>query len=280
MAEQIRDLELTAEEQAKPYAKYFYQKPVDPPAERLEPMKKPMDPAKALPIENINDLLDPGYHEVESGWCILDNGMAYIANHTPMPGVTVDMVNWWFAWHGLEDLRYKMWWPAGHYGVSVSDRDREKILDPNTAMTDRFQGITHYVIENVGGPCAEKIAISFMTPEDLGFDMDRFKPPAVGTVVGANGVSLMLDPPPGMPTQKSPAVMVHFIREIDGGVEFRTRFWMGYHIVDKIPYKLLPKGIRLPEMAASGLATHNVYEYHNLASFLPKIYEEQGGMVS
>ena len=27
-------------------------------------MDKPMDPAKALPIERINDLLDPGYHEV------------------------------------------------------------------------------------------------------------------------------------------------------------------------------------------------------------------------
>ena len=75
--------------------------------------------------------------------------------------------------------------------------------------------------------------------------MDRFKPPAVGTVVGANGVSLMLDPPPGVPTQKSPAVMVHFVREVDGGVEFRTRFWMGYHILDKKPYKLLPKGVRL-----------------------------------
>ena len=130
------------------------------------------------------------------------------------------------AWHGLEDLRYKMWWPAGHFGVSVSDRDREKILDPDRPLTEKFQGITHYVIENVGGPCAEKIAISFMTPEDLGFDMDRFKSPAVGTVVGANGVSLMLDPPPGVPARKSPATMVHFVREIDGGVEFRPRFWM------------------------------------------------------
>lgn len=279
MTEAIRSLELTPEERAKPYAKYFFKEPATPPANRLEVMKAPMDPSKVLPIENINDLLDPGYHEVESGWCIMDNGAAYIANHTPMPGVTVEMINWWFAWHGLEDLRYKIWWPQGHFGVTVEDRDREKILDPDRPLTQKFQGITHYVIENVGGPCAEKIAISFMTPEDLGFDMDRFKAPAVGTIVGANGVSLMLDPPPGIPNQKSPAVMMHFVREVDGGIELRTRFWMGYHIVDKKPYKLLPKGVRLPEMVPAGLATHNVWEYHNLASFLPQIYEEQGGVV-
>ena len=29
---------------------------------------------------------------------------------------------------------------------------------------------------------------------------------------------------------KAPAIMLHFCREIEGGVEFRTRFWMGYRI--------------------------------------------------
>ena len=89
----------------------------------------------------------------------------------------------------------------------------------------------------------------------------------------------MLNPPPGIPDQKSPAFMMHFVREIPEGVEFRTRFWMGYHILDKKPYYCLPKTAKLPEIVAKGLAMHNVEEYTNLASFLPQIYEEQKGMI-
>ena len=276
----VKREELTPEEKAKPYSKYFYRKPAPPAPEKLAVMDKPIDPSKALPIERINDLLNPGYFEVEAGWCVLPNGAGYVANHTSMPGVTVDMINWWFAWHSLEDLRYKIWWPDGHFGISLSDKDRAKVLDPSRPMPMRFQGVTHFVIENVGGPSAEKIAISFMTPEDVGFDMSRFKSPNVGTIAAANGASLMLDPPPGVPNFKSPAFMCHFIREISGGIELRTRFWMGYHILNKKPYLLLPADVRLPEMVPAGLARHNVYEYANLASFLPEIYREQRGVVA
>lgn len=277
MKEQVRSRLLTPEEEAKPYSKYFYKDPAAPDAAALEKMDYPMDPSKALPIERINDLLDPGYHEVEAGWCALPQGGLYIANHMKMPGVTVDMVNWWFWWHSLEDLRYKIWWPQGHFGISLSDRDRAIVLDPDTPETERFQGRTHFVLEDVNGPCVEKIAISFMTPEQLGFDMSRFKSPAVGTVAGGNGVSLMLDPPPDIPPFKAPACMLHFIREIEGGIEFRTRFWMGYHILDKKPHYCLPKIAKIPEIAAKGLARHNVVEFTNLRSFLPQIYNEQSG---
>lgn len=279
MSIELRDPELTPEEKAKPYAKYYYRKPAPPAPGALEKMESPMDPSKALPIENINAMLDPGYHEVEAGWCVLPQGGLYVANRVEMPGVTVDMVDWWFAWHSLEDLRYKIWWPEGHFGISISDRDREKVVDPATPPRLRFQGITHYVLEDTGGPSVEKIAISFMTPEQVGFDMSRFKSPHVGTVVAANGSAKMLNPPPGIPDQKSPAFMMHFIREIPGGIEFRTRFWIGYHILDKKPHYCLPKIAKIPEIVAKGLAMHNVLEYSNLASFLPQIYEEQQGAI-
>ena len=47
---------------------------------------------------------------------------------------------------------------------------------------------------------------------------------------------------------------MHFIREIPEGIEFRTRFWMGYHILDRKPYYCLPKTARIPEIVAKGLA--------------------------
>jgi hypothetical protein len=144
-------------------------------------------------------------------------------------------------------------------------------------MTQNFQGLTHFVIENIGGPSAVKISISFLTPEDCCLDMTRFKSPNVGTIVAANGIFLMLDPLPGVPNHKGPAFMIHFIREIPGGVEYWTRFWMGYHILNKKPYFLLPHGVRIPDVVPRGLAIHNVYEYANLASFLPEIYRERKG---
>ncbi|MBP1708197.1 MAG: hydrolase [Chloroflexi bacterium] len=66
--------DLTPEEKARPYSKYFYRKIVPPAPERLAAMDKSMDPGQALPIERLNDLLNPGYHEIESGWCVLPNG--------------------------------------------------------------------------------------------------------------------------------------------------------------------------------------------------------------
>ncbi|HWR45500.1 DAPG hydrolase family protein [Sporomusa sp.] len=271
--------ELTPEEKEKPYSKYYYMEPAKPYPEMYELIQpgKPMDSAKALLIENLNDLLNPGYMEVETGYCVLPNGAGYVAVNTKMPGVTVDMINWWYSWHSLEDLRYKIWWPQGHFGISISEEDRNTVLDPNTPMTLKFQGITHHVIEDAGGG-VEKIAISFLTPEDFGFDMDRFKSPNVGTLVAANGLAVRADAPPGAP--KIPAAMCHFIREIEGGIEYRTRFWLGYQIIDKKPKLLLPPGIRVPEIAPFGLAYHNIHEYANLRALLPKLYAEQKGELS
>lgn len=271
--------ELNADEKAKPYSKYFYRRPAMPDMAKVEAMKRPIDPAKALKLENLNDLLNPGYLESESGWCILDSGAGYVSNHTKMPGVTPEMFKWWFAWHSLEPMRYRLWWPEGHASVMISDEDRAKILDPGTPLADKYQGITHHVLENVGGGY-ESIWIRFMKPEDCGFDMGRFKSPNIGALAAANGVSQFIEPPPGVPNHKSPAFMCHVVREIDGGIELRTRFWLGMHVVEKKPVHLLPEGVRLPPPAAMGLAIHNVFEFTNLAGFLPELYREMGGKVA
>lgn len=264
--------ELSPEERLKPYSKYFYLTPAAPAPEKLAAMEHPLDPSLALPIERLNDLLNPGYLPAELGWCVLPNGAAYVANATAMPGVTVEMMNWWFAWHGLESLRYKIWFPEGHYGISMSDQDRAKVLDPKLSLVQKFQGLTHHVVENIGGGPAD-IAIHFLTPEDAGFDMSRFKPPFIGTLIAANGLSRPRNAPPAIPP--APAFMCHTVREIAGGVELRTRFWMGYHMIERQPRLLLPPGIRIPEFVPKGLAIHNAHEYTNLAALLPRIYAEQ-----
>jgi len=264
--------ELSVEEKSRSYSKYFYVEPAHPPEAKLSAMQQPIDSSKALPIERLNDLLNPGYLEVEAGWCILPNGAGFVANLTTMPGVTVEMLNWWFSWHALESLRYKIWFPPAHFATSVSDEDRQKLLKLETPLTAKFQGTTHHVVEDIGGG-PEKITIAFLTPEDAGFDMSRFRAPFIGTVMAGNGRSRPVNAPFFKPS--APAFMCHAVREVPGGVEVRTRFWLGYHMIKRKPRKLLPPFVRVPAAAAKGLAIHGVREYTNLAVLLPTIYEEQ-----
>lgn len=268
--------ELTVAEKRKSYAKYYYKGESVLSAEKLSLIEQPISADQALPIDKLNDLLDPGYMEVETGWCCLPNGAAYVANHTKMPGVTVDMVNWWFGWHSLDNLRYKIWWPRGHYSISIAEKDRKTILNPNTLPTQRFQGMTHHVVEDAGSG-KEDILISFLTPKDAGFDMDRFTAPHVGTLIAANGLSSPVHAPSDTP--KAPGFMLHFVREIPGGVEFRSRFWMGYQMIDGVPTLRLPPDIEIPTTVPQGLLKHNICEYTNLAAFLPQLYREQQGLI-
>ena len=265
--------ELNSLEEQKSYAKYFNQTIASANPELMQILKKgPMDPSKALMPENVNELFKEGYSEVETGYCVLPNGTGYVAVNNKFEGVTLEMINWWFAWHSLEDLRYMLWFPKGHHGIDISDEDRKKITDSATPMIEKFQGRTHYVIEDTGnGP--EDIQISFLKAEELGFDIEKLNSKNV-TVVGANGVS---QPRIGGP--KAPAIMIHYFREIPGGVESRSRFWMGYHMIDKKPCKLIPEGIQIPIQAPMGLAFHNVEEYSNLAAILPSLYNEMGGKI-
>ncbi len=289
----LRDL--TPEEKAKPYAKYFYREHsgVTPELAPWLQDPRPLDPAEPLPIERRDDLLLPGYLPGETGYCLLPGGGAYVAVCHPMPGVTADMINWWFAWHGLEDLRYMLWSPEDHYAVSLSDEDRAKVLDPERPLRLKFQGITHHVYEDIGQG-ADDLWISFMTPEDFGFDMSRWHAPNVATLVAANVLVKSGQAPEGSPLL--PVAMCHFVRELpqdegpeshqaaggaapSRGVEMRTRFWMGWQIVDKKPQFALLEGMTIPEAVPAGLFRHCILEYSNLRVLLPEIYAETGGVV-
>ena len=144
--------ELTAAERALPYAK-FYDLPITPiPEEKLAVLAAgPIDPSLALKIEDRNDLFKPGYLPCEIGYCVMPNGTGFLANRTEMPGVTPEMFEWWFAWHSLEDLRYRIWDPEDHY--YARQQMREKTLDQSLPMRERTWGTVHHVLEDIGpGP--------------------------------------------------------------------------------------------------------------------------------
>jgi hypothetical protein len=70
------DRALTSAQQAEPYAEF--DRPLVAPSAALEAaVSKPMDCNDALPISDINKLLDPGYQKVETGYCLFDDGGGY-----------------------------------------------------------------------------------------------------------------------------------------------------------------------------------------------------------
>lgn len=255
---------------------YLIEPITQPDPEHLAKMAQPCDPSKALYPEDRNKLLDSGYLDIETGWCILENGSGFLANMNIYPDITVEMIDWWFVWHALEGKRYQAWYPPQHSDINVNEKDRKRLLDNNIPIAQRNWRVTHHVTEDCNSGM-ENIDILFMSPEQFGFDMTRWHKPNVSTFHGGQGWS--------MPVAKkehshpSPALMCHFFRETPQGLEHRTRFWLGYVIENKKVKSVLPPGIRIPELLVKGLAEHNVCEFARFKTFLPRIYKQFQGKI-
>lgn len=257
---------LSAAERALPYAKY-YDLPITPiPPEKIAILESgPIDPALALPIEHRNDLFLPGYLPCEVGYCVMPNGAAYLSNLTRMPGVTTEMFEWWFAWHGLNDMRYRIWDPEDHF--YARQQMPEKVLDPAVPLREKTWGTVHHVLEDIGaGP--DPLILEFRYPHELGFEEEKIGTELCGTLICANGHG----PTPG---EGVAAIMTHFVREVEDGIELRSRFWIGYGLVDGKIVKLLPDGVSVPVEVPMGLFAHNLKEFGHLAAILPSVYAEE-----
>lgn len=267
---------LTPQEEARPFAKYYYEAIKQPDPAYYALMEEPMDPARAFGPEEINRLLYPERlenQELEIGWCNLQNGAGFIANKVFYPGVTAEMIDWWFAWHPLEDLRYRIWYPPQHGGIMLSPMDRARILDPAVPNREKNWGVVHNVTENCDNGF-ENIDIAFRPPADMGFDMERFKKVAA-TFAGGVGWAVTVDRNDYSIT--APAIMCHIFYDAPGGLLHRTRFWMGYRMTEEgRPELCLPPGVKVPVEAVRGLARHNVKEFTRFGDFLPRIYGEFG----
>lgn len=259
---------VSEEDKLRSYYKYYH-RPMTPgaPEKFAKVLSGPISPMKALAFKDRNRLFEPGYLDEEIGYCIMPDGTGYLANCTQMPGVTTEMFDWWFAWHGLNDLRYTIWDPEDHYFARTMQRG--KALDPDLTLKEKYWDTTHHVMENIGmGP--EELFINFKRPGDLGFDQSKIGTSACSTIVCAKG-----NGKGHPPFASAETIMCHFVREIDGGIELRTRFWMGWTYDNGKDVKALPDEFRMPPMGPMSLLLHNIKEFTNLAALLPLVYEEE-----
>ncbi len=223
---------------------------------------------EALSIHDRNKLLEPGVtYPAKTGIYPLKEGGVLVAGNIPMPDVTADMLYWWFAWHGLEPLRYAIWDPEDHFDVKINEAGRKRALDPAVPMEEKTWGATHTVMESIGGP-ADEITIMFQNPKDLGFDE---------SLIGSDGGEFMVAANALLGPMKVPVVMIEIAKKLDGVMHFTARFYIGYHIIDGEPRYLLPPEVKVPIQVAKGLVGHNIKEFTHLNQILPLVYEEEKG---
>lgn len=262
---------LCPEEAALSYSKYYYL-PLDPP----DPMAMQLinegsqDPAKALTIDHINDLFQPGYLPIEMGYTMMPDGSAVIANYVRMPGVTIDMIDWWFCWHwftppsvppGNGNLRYKLWNPKEHWDTGADEASQKRLLDESLPWRLRRAPATNYIHESVDYGEIRELDAWGLEPQELGVDLEVLKQPNMGTVITA---CLPID---------NPAVGIHYYRPVRDGVELRTRYWFGWAVVDGVPQRI-PESMPSEELVRN-FTIHNATEYPHLAAFLPSLYREE-----
>ena len=250
---------VTEQEKLSPLYKYFEMEMAAPAPEKLACADEPMPAQDALHPLEMNRLFEDGYLPARSGYAQLPDGTAALANYVDMPGVTPEMFDWWFAWHGLEPLRYKIWCRDEHYDCVTNAPDKAR--DASVPMRERIWDTVHTVKESMfpGGPI-ENIAINFRNPADIGFSPEKLKGFG-GTIVCAGN-------------EHVPVIMCHFLRPVPGGSQLHTRFWMGWCVKDGKPAKAIPDGVVFPLEMPKTLLRHNIKEFTNLAALLPKIYPE------
>lgn len=253
---------VTKEEQSLPYYKYFVRDMAPVPQEKLDLLdREPQD--NVIPFEERGKFLtgeDEAGGYCQQGFGIREDGTGFSANTTYMPGVTSEMMDWWFPWHSVgSDLRYKIWDPKDHYFARADNV--AYVCDPKVPVNQKTWGVEHYIMEDAGmGP--EPLHLCFKRPRDFGYDE---------SLIGTDKCTSLVC---GIDKSQIAAAMTHKWYKYEEGIMFCSRFWIGFGEVDGRIVKTLPEGEKIPLEAVKGLYHHNIEEFTNLASILPSLYAE------
>jgi len=249
-----------------PYARFYNPK--------LEPLQSQVAEALLVgpqahelfpPVDAASLMIEPGYWPVETGYACPPDGSIRVFCLTNMPGVSPQMWDWWFGWHGCEAQRYKLWHPKAHVNARWADGRHDENYVGRTSL------ITEYL-----GPRLAKGAIAFLSPSAIGFDEEQLAAQEEVVVCARVGI-------PG--TELKGGWLLHQLRRVEGGSEMRSRMWMGGENVafgDKpgavgrwAARALRPVAGRLLP-APADLLVHNAQEMAHLAGFLPELFEVFG----
>jgi hypothetical protein len=232
----------------------------------------PQAPKLLTELGAAGEMLTDGHEEpTETGTAIGSDGSMRVAVLTRMPGVSPEMWDWWFGWHGGDARRYKLWHPRAHLYAEWGDGD-----DAGRRGRDRYVGRTSFVDEYLGSTLA-RAAIRFVPPSELGLDERALADPTHQTAICARVGSS--DRPVDL------GWLVHQVRRTEDGAEMRSRFWLGgrhtaARSTNPVARRVLPpianRIVRPSAQSAADLLVHCAQEMSHLAARLPQLYEAFG----
>ena len=265
-------VQITDADKQKSYFKY-YERDLAP----IAPQKMgaifgaPMVPIGKVTFPERAKILEPGFTD-DTGYCVLPDGTGYISDTTFIPGGTAEMVDWYFAWRGLDPFRFTIVNPEENLGSKSMQTCIT--LDPFRTIQEKYWDTTQ-VVTRVGqmGPMGPpKIDyLNFKCPSSVGFDMAKIGPDQeTKTLVCARNFA------DGQPPQAAPDYFVcHQVKEAEGGINVTTRIWYGWTVRYGKSYKALPDEFFMQPMVPMALMIQNATEWANLAAILPELYAEE-----
>ena len=251
---------------SKPYADFLNPKLSPLPDHIRDALDRgPVAEPRLPPVQAAAQSLFGAAPVLEDGFALTADGAMHVAARTDMPGVTPEMIDWWFGWHSDSPERYKLWHPNAHVYAAWSAPP-----PAGTRGRARYVGQTSIVDEYIGSNLI-RAAIQFVQPRLLGLADASLDDPQQATIVCAR--TGLGDFPIDV------GYLAHHVRRTPTGSEMRSRFWIGG------PYAagrgstlgaVMARGARLvmrpSEADARALLVHCAEEMQHLASFLPALF--------
>ena len=210
---------------------------------------------KGTPYEARNCILSDSDLLSEVGYCRLDDGTYQVSMICPMPGITPEMIEWWFWWHPQADERYQVWYPGDHIGINYAAKNSDYFTAP---VMPAFRNNTQYPRECIGGKKLP-LRIDFVSAEEFGFSREAMERNCIPLIVcGHVGVFNGLI---------RHTEMAHIFKETEDGLFLISRFWIGQTLKNPLLRKLI-----LTDDLARSMAEHCCIEYRNLTEILPALY--------
>ncbi len=209
------------------------------------------------PFDRKNDVLSHAALQTEVGYTKMDNGTYLVSMTCPMPGLTAEMIDWWFWWHPQADERYQLWFPGEHFAIGYSEKQKEYFQQSSCPA---FQNNTQYPVEKIGS-MKMPLRIDFVRPEEFGFSRQLMEENDIQRIVcGHVGAFNNL---------VRHTEMAHIFKQSEDGLFMISRFWLGKTMKNPLLRKLI-----ITEDMAKSMAEHCCVEYRNLAEILPLLYEK------
>jgi DAPG hydrolase PhiG domain len=211
-----------------------------------------------MKFEQTKSLFSPRDNVCESGIDRLKNGVLHLSVLTRMPNVTSEMIAWWFGEYMQTTEHYRRWHPRDHVWMDWADKKKGTHL-----------GAKHLVHEYVGGQLY-KLKIHFIPPNEF-FD-DEVTPDGNSLLLCAK-LTFM-----NIPIETTR--FVHAVRNVPGGCEMRSNFWLGYInspilLVNPVGNRWLTRKLLATYNLGRKIEVHCHEEMTNLAGFLPSLFAQE-----